>query len=259
MERLNRFLTKAIDAAFLDAAHGPTTHTFVTGFEKSPEFDPASPEGRIFLRDETGGIVFAGFDTTANSLSFAVGLLAERPDIQTEIAREVQEMFGLGPVDVEAIKLESLRDLKMTNAVIRETLRVYPITVGNFVTSKNKVNIAGFEIPAGTEFLCNFRGIYRDPTLFPEPDKFNPYRWLESETTAKLPDLAFNMGAHSCVGRPLAMLELRLTIALLVRRFEMRLKPSFKVETKFGITMIPKDGVWVEFKDRNSISTGHEE
>ncbi|RUS19689.1 cytochrome P450 [Endogone sp. FLAS-F59071] len=255
-ERFNRFLTKAINAAFLDAAHGSTTHTFVTGFEQSPEFDPASPEGRIFLRDETGGIVFAGFDTTANSLSFALGLLAERPDIQTEIAREVQEMFGSGPVDVEAIKPESLRDLKMTNAVIRETFRVHPITFGSFVTSKNKVNISGLEIPAGTEFICNFRGIYRDPTLFPEPDKFDPYRWLESETTAKLPDMVFNMGAHSCVGRPLAMLELRLALALLVNRFEMRLKPGFKVETKFGITMMPKHGVWLEFKER---STGHEE
>lgn len=105
-----------------------------------------------------------------------------------------------------------------------------------------------------------------DPRHFPDPLTFDPTRWLASSTDVfeeldvtpatsspskkSLPELAFSVGAHSCLGRNLAMLELRALIAFVLHRYEIALKEGTELDTVLKLTMMPKNGVWVTLRER---------
>lgn len=100
-----------------------------------------------------------------------------------------------------------------------------------------------------------------DPTIFPNPSQFNPSRWLDNSVDifqdidqdsvkSALPELAFSIGTHACLGRNLAMLELRGVLAFLVNRYELTLKPGTTIDTQAALTMLPKGGIWVNLKER---------
>lgn len=104
-----------------------------------------------------------------------------------------------------------------------------------------------------------------NPRHFPNPFTFYPNRWLASSSEAfeeldtfafqasskkSLPELGFSVGAHACLGRNLAMLELRVLLAFVINRFDITPKEGTKLDTKFKVTLLPKDGVWLTLKDR---------
>lgn len=103
-----------------------------------------------------------------------------------------------------------------------------------------------------------------DPNVFPNPEKFNPDRWLDRDaeietfqdvdqlrTKSSHPEFVFSLGPHACVGRNLAQLELRMLIAAVVNRFELKLKEGEIIDTYNVVTMRPKNGMNVMLKERD--------
>ncbi|KAL1917117.1 uncharacterized protein VTP21DRAFT_4773 [Calcarisporiella thermophila] len=264
-DRLYSFVNKAIEKSL-------ATYSKIADKNKLPlvcilaEFPQyLGEEGRITLMHDMLILIYGGSETTTNVLSFAFGEIARRTEVQKKIFAEVQDIFGnVFKVNPREFLPEHLNRLNYSTAVMRESYRVYPPGVVSYATAKEDYQVCGFLIPAGTDIMCNILGILKDPELFPNPDKFDPERWTTSTVNSNanapaeenvmvnqgVPEAAFTLGAHACMGRHLATLELRCLIALLVNAFHLELKEGSEINTKVFFSMKPKDGVWIKFKKR---------
>ncbi|ORX59678.1 cytochrome P450 [Hesseltinella vesiculosa] len=213
-------------------------------------------------------LTFAGYDTTAHTLSFCFSELARNPDLQDRLFEQIRQVLGPPPVAPDAITPEKLAQLPLVTAVYRETLRKYPAVVFIPVHVNRDTVVDGAVVPGGSEIWCNIRGLQMNPDIFPDPEKFNIDRWIPPATFVpgdensqddiswtpenqhRFPDVSFTLGQHSCLGKHLAILELRTVIASAINQYRMTLAPWNKIETKIVLTTKPKNGVWVHFDKR---------
>src|SRR5262249_240354 len=125
------------------------------------------------LRDELMTIVLAGHETTANALAWTFQLLSQHPQWTERVEREVDQVLGARPP-----VLEDLPRLPLTQAVLQESMRLYPpvwILVRNTETDDS---IGGYDVPAGTFVACSQWVIHRNPAYFPDPERFDPERFV---------------------------------------------------------------------------------
>ena len=159
----------------------------------------AAPKMNITqLRDECIGLVFAGHDTTASTLSWIFYTLAEHPNAQDKVRKELENELG----NLSAPPtLADLEKLKFTGAVIKEVLRLYPpATIGR--TSLQETKIGEHTIPAGSELFLNIYAMHRSKRYWgPSPDEFDPERFMRPQTEEEtLNYLPFGGAPRSCVG-----------------------------------------------------------
>ncbi|KAI9014047.1 cytochrome P450 [Hyaloraphidium curvatum] len=174
--------------------------------------------------------LFAGHDTTASMLSFMVGELATRPEWQKAIRDEVVEAFGDGETSLE--KLESCKAL---NAVMKETLRLYPAAPhGGQRTALHDFDFKWTDRKTGQTKTVHFKegdlilpSVYitnHHPENWPKnPESFDPQRWMEDPnggSTHMFSWVPFGGGPRRCLGERLALNEGRLVIAELVRAYK---------------------------------------
>ena len=209
-----------------------------------------------FSDEEVGAnvltVLFAGEDTTANTLAWVVWLLASRPEIQARLAEESLEVLGdeLFPGDSETVER-----LSYTEAVLREAMRLKPVGPIMPVEPNQDVTICGTHIPAGTQILL----LMRHATITPagRGDDFYPERWIEEgEENAAPKSLSFGEGPRFCPGRNLAFIELKVVLAMIARNFEFELDPkAAPVEEEFAFAMGPR-GLRVHMRERTSSKAG---
>lgn len=236
-------------------------------------------EDKFHLTNDFLSLTFAGYDTTAHTLSFAFAELAQNPKLQDELFKQVRDALGPPPVAPESITAEKLARMPLVTAVYRETLRKYPSVVFIPVHVNRDTVADGVVIPAGAEVWCNVRGIQMNPAIFPNPEVYDVTRWLRPEEKSKngadngfdslssgdaggssstitpetqynFPDLSFTLGPHSCLGKNLAILELRTVIACAMNEFTCSLKEGSVIDTKVVLTTKPRHGVWVHLQKR---------
>lgn len=192
------------------------------------------------LRDELVTLMVAGLDTTALALSWALHLLALNPSVAAALQAEVDAWPAEAPPG-----FADLPRLPLTEAVIKESMRLYPPAwiVGRELL--RPVEIGGHTVPAGTSILMSQWLQHHDARHFPEPLRFHPGRWLTGETQA-LPKFAyfpFGGGARVCIGSGLAMLEAVLVLAQVARRFHFTAPPGHAVTPWPAITLYPRGGI----------------
>ncbi|KAI9592300.1 cytochrome P450 [Syncephalis fuscata] len=171
-------------------------------------------------------ILMAGSDTTAGSLVWAL-----------------DETF---PSIDETITYDKIQNLPYLNAVIHESLRHLPITGLEFdrVTPPEGATLCNHFLPGGTTIKLVAYPIMHDKNNFEKPYEFYPERWLvsyEELATLKQKFFGFSMGARVCLGRNLAWMELRMGLALLVRRYEFSLAPGYDTTPILKLLLIPRD------------------
>ncbi|KAF2771253.1 cytochrome P450 [Teratosphaeria nubilosa] len=175
------------------------------------------------LHSEALTLMLGGTDSTSSTLTYATWAVLSHPEVQQRLEEEVAILSS----DLTSTELEGARYL---NAVIHETLRLHgPVAVGlQRVTPPSGAHIAGFELPAGTVVWPQMYTTRYDPTIWPEPLKFDPDRFLD----VKLPSMAegnltpaqkktyvpFGGGTRMCLGMNLAYLELRFGLAFFFRK-----------------------------------------
>lgn len=127
--------------------------------------------------------------------------------------------------------------------------------------------IDGVRIPSGYDVAVGIHSIHQNAAYFPEPYKFNPNRWIKSSNKSEATEMhkaymPFGTGSRSCVGRPLALHELMLTMATLLYQFDMRASDRDEDAWNSGTMDAEpfllrdhvtgqKDGPLIEFKLRN--------
>ncbi|KAI6206174.1 hypothetical protein M3Y94_00877300 [Aphelenchoides besseyi] len=175
------------------------------------------------LRTLVLDLFITGQETTSATLVFLVIYVLNHPHVQAEIHRELDEKIGSDRL----IGTADRNELVYLNAVINETQRLHNLLPLNLLHKTNKpVVVNGFHIPKGTAIAPQISCVLSDPKIFPEPEKFKPERFVDSEGKLKKIDelIPFSLGKRECIGRSLATMELLLITANLFNRF--RLEPS---------------------------------
>jgi len=168
----------------------------------------------------------AGTELPANAISFGVFHVARNPPI---IERLRQELHNAGfLVNNHFQSLTLLEKLPFLNAVVKETLRLGNLVPGRLprVTPPEGMSVAGQHIPGGSVVSASAHLAHMNPSIFPEPEKFMPERWLDDaprEFKLEKYMVAFSTGSRDCIGRELGFAEIRVFMACLVSFFEVEL------------------------------------
>jgi cytochrome P450 len=194
------------------------------------------------LRDELMTLFLAGHETTANALSWTWYLLAQHPEMEARLFREITEVLG-GKAPTAA----HVSRLPYTEMVVKEAMRLYPPAWAVGRQAVKKFELGGYHFPAGTNIAIVQWSTQRDARFFPEPEKFDPERWsAESLLRNPVPRFAyfpFGGGPRVCVGAGFAMMEAILLLATMAQRFRMRLVPNRKVKLFPSVTLRPRNGI----------------
>jgi cytochrome P450 len=170
-------------------------------------------------RDVAGNVstmLFAGEDTTANTLAWLIWLLHRNPDALRRAEQEVREAVP----DLAALTLEQVEALRYLDACASEAMRLKPVAPFLGIEALRDTTIADIRVPASTLVWCVMRHDSVDNRYFQNAAAFEPARWLGEAGAAKRVVMPFGSGPRICPGRYLALLEIKLAMTMLLGNFE---------------------------------------
>ncbi|XP_068423152.1 cytochrome P450 [Clinocottus analis] len=172
-------------------------------------------------------LLLAGVDTTSNTVSWCLYMLAKQPETQEQL---YQEVMSVCPGD-EVPNSQDIAQMPFLKAVIRETLRLYPVVPGNARLSvDNEIVVGDHLFPKDTLFhLCHYAVSY-DESVYPDAHAFLPQRWLRGARGESrqhpFGSVPFGFGIRACLGRRVAELEMYLLLSRLMKQYEVRPDPA---------------------------------
>jgi len=192
------------------------------------------------VRDEAITIFLAGHETTANALAWTWYLLARNPAAEARLHAEVDAVLG-GRAPTAA----DLPRLPWTEMVLAESMRLYPPA---WIIGRRAVEpyaVGGFDVPAGSIVVVSQWVTHRDPRWFPDPERFDPERFLPAakEARPRFAYFPFGGGPRVCIGEGFAWMEGVLALAAIARRWRLRLAPGQEIVPAPSITLRPRDGI----------------
>ncbi|XP_045484910.1 cytochrome P450 3A9-like isoform X2 [Pieris rapae] len=201
--------------------------------------------------------LFGGFETSGSILSFATYELAFHQDVQEKLyneLKEVQMQSKDGRLDIT-----KLAELPYINAVAKETLRKYvPMGWLDRVAAMDYKVDDNLTIPAGTPIYVNAIGMQHDSNIYPDPETFNPDRFLPENAKNIQPYtyLPFGDGPRHCIGKRFAQISVRHGIANLILNYQIvpvpgAPKPNEVEFEKQGLFLVPGQHLYVNFVSRN--------
>ncbi len=199
--------------------------------------------------DEITTLFVAGYDTTASGLAWTWYLLAEHPEIAEQASAEAQGVLGNRPaccVDSE--------QLPLIRRVIQESLRLYPPA---WLLMLREATVAtellGYHVPRKSWIYLAPWVTHRSDRWFADPLKFDPDRFT-AERIGEIPQHAyypFGLGPHRCIGEKLAMLEMTLIVATVLRNFRVTLAADQgPVEVEPHTAIRPRGGLRLHIERR---------
>ncbi|KAL8183102.1 UNVERIFIED_CONTAM: hypothetical protein K2H54_015814 [Gekko kuhli] len=195
-------------------------------------------------------MLLAGVDTTSFTLSWAIYLLAKHPEVQHSVYKEIISKLGKDKVP----DANDVPNLPMIRALLKETLRLFPVLPGNGRVTQKDLIVGGYLIPKGTQLaLCHYATSYQEEN-FPLAHEFQPERWLRKSNMDRVDNfgsIPFGYGIRSCIGKRIAELEIHLALIQLLQHFEIKMSPKTKsVRAKTHGLLTPADSINVKFADR---------
>jgi cytochrome P450 family 97 subfamily B polypeptide 3 len=226
----------------------------------------------VQLRDDLMTMLIAGHETTAALLTWATFELAQQPELLHRARTEIENVLG-----DRSPTYDDVKQMDLLRRILAETLRLYPeppLLIRRALTDTvlPKGEAADeTEIMRGTDIFINVYSLHRSPSLWKDPDRFDPDRWLQpfsnpgvddwrgytpgdnlrtgnplypNEVNADFAFLPFGGGTRKCVGDQFAMLESVVALAMLLRRLDFKLacRPE-EVGMATGATIHTKNGL----------------
>ncbi|PYH43710.1 cytochrome P450, partial [Aspergillus saccharolyticus JOP 1030-1] len=194
-------------------AHHTRRDIMVEVMERAGTSDLPVPE----IAENFSAIMLAGFHTTQNALCATIYFVLTHPEVHTKLNQELRSAF----TSAEDVSGHVAQELPYLNAVIKESLRLYPpVPVGGPRVSPGAY-VDGTYIPAGTEICTSIFALHHNPEYFNEPYEFIPERWTEPGCTDKKEAVQpFLVGSRSCVAKYFAKQMMQLTLAAFFLDFD---------------------------------------
>lgn len=192
------------------------------------------------LRDELVTLLVAGLDTSAVTLTWLFYLLSRHSAVEDALAREVETVLG-----ERAPSWDDLRSLKYVEAVVKETMRLYPAA---WLIGRQAVEdgvIGEHRIEKDASVLLSQWVSHRDPRNFPNSESFDPARWIRGPEPSKYAYFPFGGGPRVCIGNSFAMMEMTLIVALAAQRFRFSSTPAAEVSPWGSITLQPRGEIFL--------------
>ncbi|XP_056409337.1 thromboxane-A synthase [Hyla sarda] len=249
-ERRRDVLQLMLDARMSDA------NVSVDHFDIVNQADLTAPAGaepkkttKTLSEEEMVGqaVIFliAGYETTCSLLTFTTYLLATHPACQEALLREVDEFAE----NHDGADYNTVHNLPYMDMVISESLRMYPPAFRFAREAARDCTVMGRKIPAGTVLEIPIGCMQNDPHYWAEPEAFRPERFTAEEKQKRHPFLylPFGAGPRSCIGMRLAILEAKITLYRILRKFRFETCPRTQIPLQVTAmsTLRPKDGVYV--------------
>jgi len=208
--------------------------------------EQGQPLARSTIVDELQLLLFAGHDTTVTALTNMMLHLSEHPAV-LERARAEQDAAS------EALDLEALRAMPYLDAVIHESMRMLPPVGGAFRRVIRDVDYEGFRLRKGWMVSMNPGAAHHDETLWTDPERFDPERWLPERAEQRVHPfafIAFGGGPRRCLGEHFAMLEMQTVLAVLLRGYTWELSPGQDLSLTVFPFPRPRSGLRVRLRAR---------
>jgi cytochrome P450 len=192
------------------------------------------------LRDQVLTIFLAGYETVANALAWTWMLLAQNPDAEAKLHRELDTVLG-GRLP----SIDDLPQLRYTEMVLAESMRLYPPAWAMGRQAIRDVALGPYFFPAGTYFFFSQYIIQRSGEHFPDPLRFDPERFTPERRAgrSKFVYFPFGAGGRQCIGESFAWMEMTLVLTTIAQRWRLRLVPNQRLEVQPKITLRPKYGI----------------
>ncbi|XP_069701231.1 cytochrome P450 4C1-like [Periplaneta americana] len=201
-----------------------------------------------YINGEIHTVIVGGSDTTGTTLAFTAWLLSRHPHIQDRVVQELQQVFGDSD---RPATYEDLQQMQYLEMVLKESMRMYPPIplVGRRLTQDYK--LGDHVIPAGANLIFFMKGIQNDARYFPEPDKFDPDRFLPENTKDRDPlsYFPFSYGPRICVAQKQGMVMLKTGMSGLLRRYKL-LPGTTPLSLDYKMNLMSNTGITVRLAER---------
>ena len=197
--------------------------------------------GQIFF------LFSASYETTAAALTWALILLSQHPDVACKLVDEVDSVLGGSPPSAE-----KLRELKFTEAVLKETMRLLPPVPTLARVSNISTSVGGLRIQKGDRLVVSPYYTHRSPEIYAQPQRFDPERWFHTHPNP-YQYLPFGAGPRYCVGASYGMTLMKICLAHIVQKFRLSLPGPARIDRACFVVMRPRGSVpmCVQRQDRN--------
>ncbi|KAF8898336.1 C-22 sterol desaturase [Infundibulicybe gibba] len=200
--------------------------------------------------------LFASQDAMSSGLIYAFQHLSDHPEIMAKVRAE-QDVIRQGNYE-KPLTLEMMDEMVYLQAVVKESMRVKPpVTMVPYKATKAFPIADDYTVPANSMVIPSFFNSLHDPSIYPEPEIFDPERWLDPSSSANANPknyLVFGSGPHRCIGLEYANMNIALTIATAVGLFDWEHDVT-PLSSKVDIiaTLFPKDGCRLKLTPRNDV------
>lgn len=191
----------------------------------------------VELHDELMTLLIAGHETTATALAWALYWIHKLPSVRQRLLEELDSL-GDNPDSSAIFRLPYL------SAVCAETLRIYPVAMLTFPrVVKAPLSLMGYDLKPGTVVIGSIYLTHRREDLYPEPEQFNPERFLERQFSA-YEYLPFGGGSRRCIGLAFAQFEMKVVLAKILSRVQLKLADNREIRpTRRGLVTAPNGSI----------------
>ena len=195
------------------------------------------------LRDEVMTFILAGHETTGSSLAWTWSLLGRNPEAMDRLGEEVDAVLARDEVPDAA----ALGKLVYTGQVIDEAMRLYPPAWSFTRTATEEDELGGYRIPQGAMIVISPWVNHHHPRFWQSPERFDPSRFEPAAVAARghYEYFPFGGGPHMCIGKHLTLLEVRLAMAMLARRYRIELQDPSPPAMDPSVSLRPRDPMFV--------------
>ena len=232
---IDHFIAKLIDESHAESSEG--LHARIR--------EALASNDRERLRDEVIGLYFAGFETTARTLTFLIRLLADHPDVLRDLRAEAATLKR--PTSMMSV----LQSQPLATEVVNEALRLYPPTSIMARQANQTCVVDGYQVNANNLILICPYIAHRNPVFWPTEGVFSPSleQPLASRIRHRCAFVPFSAGARVCIGQNFAMVELVIAISLIAASLDWTLDDTAPLEVEFHGTLRPATPVFARFAD----------
>ncbi|EOA34778.1 hypothetical protein CARUB_v10022359mg [Capsella rubella] len=200
------------------------------------------PRSDKFIRDVVFSLLIAARDTTSSALTWFFWLLSMHPNVMAKIQHEINTKYD-NPADLEK--------LVYLHAALSETMRLYPPLPFNHKSpSESEVLPSGHKVEAHSKIVISIYALGRMRSVWGEDaSDFKPERWIledggiRHEPSYKF--LAFNSGPRTCLGKNLALLQLKIVAVDIIRNYDFKIVEGQKIEPVTSVILTMKHGLKV--------------